>query len=171
MSAQQWAGGQRASADRLSNMLHKMVDFTPNWNTTSGTAFPSYGNAVIDCRYGQSGDLIIAHYDITFGSTTNFGGGTGADNYMLSVPVRARAAPVGGILAQAIGDMFIYTTAAGAKLTCRSRLIDTQNLLIEITNNRADSGAIANQGTVDAISPFVWASGSSMKGVIEYEAA
>jgi len=165
MAASVWVGGQRASADRLANMLHKSVDFTPDWNTTSGAAFPDYGNAVIDCRYSQSGDLIVAHYDITFGSTTNFGGGGGADNYMFSIPKTARAATVG------VGDFNIYTVAAGAKLTCRARLVDQSNVEIEITNNRADSGAIANQGLVDAISPFTWASGSSVKGVLEYEAA
>jgi hypothetical protein len=171
MSAQQWVGGQRASADRLSNMLHKMHDFTPDWNTTSGANFPDYGNAVIDCRYSQSGDLVVAHYDITFGSTTNFGGGAGSDNYQFSLPVQARSAPVGGVVMQSVGDFHIYTVAAGAKLTCRARLFDTGNVIIEITNNRADSGAIANTGLVDAISPFVWASGSSVKGVIEYEAS
>ena len=164
MAASQWVGGQRASADRLSNMLHKSIDFTPDWNTTSGAAFPSYGNAVIDCRYSQSGDLVVAHFDIVFGSTTNFGGGGGADNYMFSLPVTALAATV------AVGDLNIYTTAAGAKVTCRARLLDQSNMIIEITNNRADSGAV-NTGLVDAISPFTWASGSSIKGFIEYEAA
>lgn len=165
MSASQWVGGQRASADRLSNMLHKFNDFSPDWNTTSGAAFPSYGNAVIDCRYTQSGDLVIAHYDITFGSTTNFGGGAGADNFMFSLPVVSRTTT------QDVGELIIGTTAAGARVVGRARLVDTSNVEIEISNNRLDSGAIANTGLVDAISPFVWTSGSSVKGVIEYEAA
>jgi hypothetical protein len=164
MSASNWSGGDLASSERLSNMLSKFEDFTPTWGTTSGAASPDYGNAVIDCRYSQSGDLIVAHYDITFGSTTNFGGGGGSDNYKFSLPVTALAATV------AVGDLNIYTTAAGAKMTCRARLFDTSTMIIEITNNRADSGAV-NTGLADAISPFTWASGSSVKGVIEYEAA
>lgn len=172
MAASVWVGGQRASADRLANMLHKSVDFTPDWNVTSGANFPDYGNAVIDCRYSQSGDLVVAHYDIVFGSTTNFGGGGGADNWEFSLPKTARAATVG------VGEFHLYTVVSGAKLTCRARLFDQSNVIIEITNNRADSTAIANTGLVDAISPFPlapdpspWGNGSSIKGVLEYEAA
>jgi hypothetical protein len=164
MSATQWAGGDLASAMRLANMLHKPLDWTPDWGTQTGAASPSYGNAVIDCRYSQSGDLVVAHFDITFGSTTAFGGGGAGDNFTFSLPVEALSATV------AVGDLIVGTTAGGAKLTCRARLLDEDNLILEITNNRVDSGAI-NTGLVDAISPFTWASGSSIKGVIEYEAA
>lgn len=170
MGAQLWVGGQRASADRLANMLHKSIDFTPDWNTTSGANFPDYGNAVIDCRYSQSGDLVVAHYDISFGSTTNFGGGGTADNWMFSLPVVARNAT---IISQNIGDMNFGTTASGARVVARSRLIDTSNVQFEISNGRLDAGAIAvaNRGLVDLVSPFTFNSGSFMKGVLEYEAA
>lgn len=165
MSASQWVGGQRVSSERLANMLHKSFDFSPDWGTTTGVGSPSYGNAVIDCRFSQSGDLVVAHYDITFGSTTNFGGGGTGDNYQWSLPVASAEARFD------VGEIVIGTNAAGAKLTCRARILGTTQLILEISNNRVDSGAIANQGVADATSPFVWASGTSLKGVIEYEAA
>jgi len=167
MSATQWAAGDRVSSERLANMLPKMYDWTPDWSTTSGANIPTYGNAVIDCRYSQSGDLVVAHFDITFGSTTNFNAGTTADNFTFSLPVPATSS---GTLVQAVGDFFISTSAVGARCICRARLFSTTTVEIELANNRVDAGAIANTGLVDRVTPFTFGSGSTVKGVIEYEA-
>jgi hypothetical protein len=158
------------ASDRLANMLHKSFDFTPTWNTTTGDADPSYGNAVLDCRFTQSGDLVIAHYDITFGSTTNFGAGaTFNDDWIFSLPVDALD---GAVIVQAVGELVLGTTAAGARITGRARLHDKSNVKIDISNGRLDAGAIGvnNRSVADSVSPFTFGSGSSVKGVIEYEA-
>lgn len=170
MAASQWANGQLVSAERMENMLHRMFDFTPTWDTTTGSNVPSYGNAVLNCRYSQSGDLIVAHYDITFGSTTNFGAApTASDDWIFSLPVDALD---GAVIVQAVGDLVLGTTAGGARITGRARLHDKSNVKIDISNARLDAGAIGagNRGTADSISPFTFNSGSSVKGVIEYEA-
>lgn len=171
MAAQSWGGGELMAADRLANMLHKSFDFTPTWNTTTSNADPSYGNAVINCSYTQSGDLVVAHYDITFGSTTDFGSGpTASDDWIFSLPVNALD---GAVIVQAVGELVLGTTAGGARITGRARLHDESNVKIDISNGRLDAGAIGagNRGTADSISPFTFTSGSSVKGVIEYEAA
>jgi hypothetical protein len=165
MSATNWTGGNLASAEHLAQMLPKMYDWTPDWSTTSGANTPSYGNAVIDCRYSKSGDLVVAHFDITFGSTTNFNSGTASDNFIFSLPVAAKE------VTQAVGDLIVGTSAGGARVVCRARLFDENNVELEIANNRLDSGAIANTGLVDRVSPFTFGTNSSVKGVVEYEAA
>jgi len=170
MAAESWSGGELMESYRLVNMLHKSFDFTPTWDTTTGNNRPSYGNAVIDCRYTQSGDLVIAHYDITFGSTTNFGSApTASDDWIFSLPVDALD---GAVIVQAVGELVLGTTAGGARITGRARLHDKSNVKIDISNGRLDAGAIGagNRGTADSISPFTFNSGSSVKGVIEYEA-
>lgn len=165
MAAEQWSGGDLAEAERMANMLPTMQDWTPIWNVTSGTNFPSYGNATINCRWSRSGDLVVAHMEIFFGSTTNFGGGGAADDWYFKLPTRARAET------QAVGDLFLMTTAGGARVLGRARLLDVDSVGIEISNNRLDSGAISpNFGLVNAISPFTWTSSSSIRGEIEYEA-
>jgi len=171
MAASSWVGGELLAADRLANMLHKSFDFTPTWNTITSDNDPSYGNAVIDCRYTQSGDLVIVHYGITFGSTTNFGTApVVADDWIFSLPVNALD---GAVIVQAVGELTIGTTAGGARVTTRARLHDESNVKMDISNGRLDSGAIAaaNRSLVDSISPFTFNSGSFVKGVIEYEAA
>jgi hypothetical protein len=170
MAASSWVGGELLAADRLANMLHKSFDFTPIWRTTTGNNSPSYGNAVIDCRYTQSGDLVIAHYDITFGSTTNFGAApTASDDWTFSLPVDALD---GAVIVQAVGELVLGTTALGARITSRARLHNKSEVKMDISNGRIDAGAIGagNRSVADSISPFTFTSGSSVKGVIEYEA-
>jgi len=171
MSASNWAGGQLLSAERMENMLSRMVDFVPTWDTVTGNNRPSFGNAVINCRFSVSGDLATVHYDITFGSTTNFGAApTNADDWIFSLPVEALD---GAVIVQAVGELVIGTTAGGARVTGRARLHDKNNVKIDISNGRLDAGAIGvnNRGTTDSISPFTFNAGSSVKGVIEYETA
>lgn len=165
MSVSNWTAGDLASSERLAAMLPKMYDWTPDWSTTSGANIPTYGNAVIDCRYSKSGDLVVAHFDITFGSTTNFNAGTAGDNFIFSLPVASKE------VTQAVGELIVGTSASGARVVCRARLFDVNNVEMEIDNNRLDSGAIANTGLVDRVSPFTFGANSSVKGVIEYEAA
>lgn len=165
MSVSNWNAGDLVSAEHLAAMLPKMYDWTPDWTSSSGANTPSYGNAVIDCRYSRSGDLVVAHFDITFGSTTNFNSGTASDNFVFSLPVPGKE------VTQAIGELVVGTSAGGARLTCRARMFDANSVEMEITNNRLDSGAITNFGLVDRISPFTFGVNSSVKGVVEYEAA
>ena len=170
MSVAQWLGGQRVTAERLQEMLNKFSDFTPTLALSGAGTPPAYGNATVLCRWSQSGDLVIAHYDITFGSTTNFGAGaTFNDDWIFSLPVDALD---GAVIVQAVGELVLGTTAAGARITGRARLHDKSNVKIDISNGRLDAGAIGvnNRSVADSVSPFTFGSGSSVKGVIEYEA-
>lgn len=169
MSASNWAGGQLLSAERMENMLSRMADFIPTWDTTTGANRPSYGNAVIDCRFSVSGDLATVHYGIAFGSTTNFGAApTASDDWIFSLPVEALD---GAVIVQAVGEFSLGTTAGGARIIARARLHDKNNVKMDISNGRLDAGAIGagNRGTADAISPFTFNAGSFIRGVIEYE--
>lgn len=164
MSAAPWLGGQRVTAERLAEMLNKWSNWTPTWSTTTGAHIPSYGNAIVDCRYTVSGDLVTAYYNIQFGSTTNFNGGTAADNWIFSLPLTAAGAVFIGGSGWGQQDTFLR-----APMT--PRFFDVNNFEIEITGGRVDGNAIANTGLVDAVSPWTWGSGHGVFGILNYEKA
>lgn len=140
--------------------------WTPTWTTSSGLATPSYGNAVIACRYTKTGRKVEGWFDITFGSTTNFGSGAvGSDNWLFALPVTAARA----------GDHlgFVELRAASNSVLCmgRIRTNNTTTVLLDISGARADNGTIAGYGDVDSISPWTWAASHSIRGNFVYESA
>jgi hypothetical protein len=139
--------------------------WTPTWTTSSGSATPSYGNAVIGCRYIKLGRKVEGWIDITFGSTTNFGSGAGGgDNWLFALPVTAARA----------GDSIGFVELRqGNAVICMARIRTntTGNVLLDICSGRPDGASIANTGDADAISPWTWASGNSIRGNFVYESA
>lgn len=163
MSSAPWLGGQRVTAERLSNMLNKFSDFTPSLAVAAAGTAPSYGNATVDCRYSVSGDLVTAHYNIVWGSTSTYGLST-TNNWRIGLPVLAAATT------QAIGVIFVEKGTA-KRYPCRARLTTTGAMELELAGGAPDSVAAALTGIVDATTPFTWASTDTLKGVIRYEAA
>lgn len=162
MSVAQWLGGQRVTAERLQEMLNKFSDFTPTLALSAAGTPPSYGNATVLCRWSQSGDLVTAHYNIVWGSTSTFGS-TGV-NWRIGLPVPAAATT------QATGVIFVEKSTA-KRYPCRARFTTTTAMELELAGGAPDSVAAAATGIVDSETPFTWASGDTFKGVIRYEAA
>src|SRR6478609_7298629 len=161
MSAAPWLGGQRVTAERLSEMLNKYSNWTPTWGTVAGAA-PSYGNATVDCRYAVSGDLVTAYYVINFGSTSTYGAG---DNWTFTLPVPAAAAVFIAGSGWAQQDTFV-------RLEATPRMLDTTKWQIETTSGRVDGNNITGgSGLIDALSPWTWASGNGILGMLHYEKA
>lgn len=164
MSSAQWLGGQRVTAERLQNMLNKFSDFTPTLSSSSGTP-PTLGNATVDCKYSQSGDLVTAHYNVVFGSTSTFG--SAGANWRIGLPVTAAATT------QAVGVIFVEDASSSSqkRYPCRARLTTTSFMELELAGGAPDAVAAAAFGIVDDGTPFTWASSDTFKGVIRYEAA
>ncbi|MFF7130408.1 hypothetical protein [Streptomyces sp. NPDC008240] len=143
------------------------TSWTPTWTTSSGAATPSYGNATVDCKYVRIGRTIIFRFDITFGSTTNFGTSPGTgDNWLFSLPVTPAAAAGSSICMMALRQ------SNAAALMARARIASTgTDMILSINSARVDAGAITNTGDVDSVSPWTWASSNELHAVGQYEAA
>jgi hypothetical protein len=109
-----------------------------------------------------SGDLVTAHYNITWGSTSTYG--TASANWRIGIPLPAAATT------QATGVIFAELSNA-KRHPCRARFTTTGAMELELAGGAPDAVAAANTGIVDNITPFTWVSGSALKGVIRYEAA
>lgn len=135
--------------------------WTPTWVTTSGLATPSLGNAVVDCRYTKRGRKVECKFEITFGSTTNFGSGaTSTDNWKFGLPVPAAR---GG---DTVGFLDMYQSATANSLG-RAKTTGTDGFTINII-----AGSTANiGGDVDSTQPFAWAANNYVKGLLIYESA
>lgn len=162
MSSAPWLGGQRVTAERLSNMLNKFSDFTPSLALATAGTPPAYGNATVDCRYSVSGDLVTAHYNITWGSTSTYG--TAGQNWRIGLPLTAAATT------QAIGVIFCELNNS-KRYPNRARLTTTGAMELELAGGAPDAVAAASTGIADSATPFAWVSGSAIKGTIRYEAA
>ncbi|WP_435270934.1 hypothetical protein [Streptomyces sp. 1222.5] len=140
--------------------------WTPTWSTTSGAHLPSFGNATIACYYAKVGRMVFFNFDITFGSTTNFGSGaTGSDNWTFSVPVTAaRAGTACGMAVYRVGS----SSSTMGHIQIGSSDTTTFQLYLDAGNPGAT--ATANIGVVDAITPVTWASGDRIVATGFYEA-
>jgi hypothetical protein len=163
MSVAQWLGGQRVTAERLQEMLNKFSDFTPTLALSGAGTPPAYGNATVLCRWSQSGDLVTAHYNIVWGSTSTFGT-PNTTNWRIGLPVTAAATT------QAAGVIFVEASTS-KRYPCRARFTTTTAMELELAGGAPDSVAAAATGIVDGTTPFNWASTNTLKGVIRYEAA
>lgn len=165
MSASPWLGGQRVTAERLSEMLNKWSSWTPVWSTFTGAALPSFGNAVLDCRYTVSGDLVTARYDFQFGTTTNFGGGGINDEYTFTLPVTAASTTI------IAGSGWGHNNAVANTAQITPWLVSTTKFLMECTSGNLDGTTVANGNRIDAVSPWTWVANSRLVGVLQYEKA
>ncbi|MBN0043128.1 hypothetical protein JS756_03155 [Streptomyces actuosus] len=164
MTYEPWQPGMKLSANRLLSISPTWSSWTPTWSTTTGANTPSFGNATLDCAYAVSATTVWWRMDIVFGSTTNFGGGSAADNWQFTLPVTAASA------VNAAGAVEL-SFSGNARVVARSRLLSTTQMGLEISSGKPDGTAVANSGLVDLLSPFTWASGNSIRGVGHYEAA
>ncbi len=135
--------------------------YTPTWTTQSGANTPSFGNAVVDCRYTKIGRTVTVRFEITFGSTTNFGAApTGSDNWQFSLPVAAART------GDTIGFVDMYQSATNAGVG-RAKLYSASGFRISIT-----AGSTAAIGSdADSTQPFTWANGNRFNGLFTYESA
>lgn len=144
--------------------------WTPTWSTSSGTATPSLGNATVDCKYTKRGRKVDCRFEITFGSTTNFGSSpTTGDNWQFSLPV-----PV----ADANASLGFIELRLSNDKTCmgRAKAYATTGFRLSISSGFTDGSVMGptgtgNTGDVDSLSPFTWTNGSSVKGHFTYESA
>lgn len=168
MAFTNWAAGMKITAARLRGITPKFENWTPTWTTSTGTNLPSYGNASINCRYAQSGDLVVATVEITFGNTTNFGGGGTGDNYRFGLPVPAAR------IGMPVGWISLFPGSAPA-ITTLVRSATSTEFDLWNSSGWAYTGATytQNNGVMDAVSPWPWANANpaSMFGTLTYEAA
>jgi hypothetical protein len=168
MAVTSWTAGTRMTADRMNEMLPVWSAWTPTWSTSSGSATPSFGDATVDCKYAQVGDVVMFNLEITFGSTTNFGGGGTSDNWRFSLPVTASEA----VFCCGFGEIQDSSVAGSlGRAGVRVRLTTTSVMELEISTGRPDGTAIANGGLIDAASPWTWANGDFIRVSGQYQAA
>lgn len=146
-----WAAGQRITATKLDDMTPLWAAWTPTWTTSTGSATPAYGNATVDCKYAQSGDTVFFELEITFGSTTTFGGGTTADNWRFSLPVTAAET----VLIAGMGE--IQDGASTERWPVRARISTTTAFEVELSGRNYNDTANNSSGLIDAVTPFTWA--------------
>lgn len=140
--------------------------WTPAWTTSSGNATPTLGNAINNTKYYRVGRMITVLFDITFGSTTNFGTSpTQSDNWRFSLPIAASSS------SGTLGFLEMRNSDGGAVASAyawgRARLVTTTDISIAVTGwSPAEIGE-----DVDSLSPWTWASGDSIRGTLTYEAS
>lgn len=166
MATSSWFAGEKITAERLNAITPTWSTWTPTWSTSTGNNTPTIGNGTYTCLYTQTGDLVVALFDVVFGSTTNFGTTTGADNWQFSLPVTAASTY------NSVGTVELTNTGS-ARANGRIRLLSTTVMGFELGTGRPDASTIAsgNTGLVDSVSPWSWGSGMAVRGVLNYRAA
>jgi len=159
--------GERITAAMLEDMTPLWSSWTPTWTTSTGANVPAFGNATITGEYCQTGDAVLFRLEITFGSTTTFGGGGTTDNWYFSVPVTAASTT----LISGYGEIFDASASTASRTAVTARLATTTYLDIVITSAREDAGAHTNNGVVDAVSPWTWAQSDGIRLFGQYRAA
>lgn len=140
-------------------------NWTPVWSTVTGTSLPSYGNAVLNCRYIQDGPTVHLSFDILFGSTTNFGSGaTGSSNWTFSLPV-----PVASTV-QCVGFAELDANSILGRCIARMRPLSTTTIGLEVSSGRVDAATMPNTGLTDSVTPWTWAANDFIRGTATYEA-
>ncbi|GHA28600.1 hypothetical protein GCM10010372_30480 [Streptomyces tauricus] len=167
--------GMKLTAGRMLSISPVWTDWTPVWTTSSGANTPSFGsNSTITARWAQSATTIFWRLDIVFGSTANFGGGSGSDNWRISAPAPA-AAVIGecgyGEIQKAAAPGG-YTNSAGTRQPLRIRLTTTTTFEFEMSGGNINAVSTATgAGLIDAVTPWAWDSGAALRAWGQYEAA
>jgi len=168
-----WRPGMRMTANRLLSISPTWQDWTPAWTTSSGNNLPAFGNATVDCKYAQAALTVWWEMEITFGSSTTFGGGTGSDNWRFSAPVTSAETQ----LMAGYGE--IQGSGGGERFPVRVRLTTTGTFEIELSGGAYNNISGASSGLIDAVTPFgagstgstAWASGFAIRAQGHYQAA
>lgn len=152
---------------RMASISPTWQDWTAVWTTSTGNNSPSLGNAVVTSRYAVSATTVFFNLNITFGTTTSFGGGTSSDNWRFSLPVTA----AGVLLIAGYGELADSSAGISSRMGTRIRLTTTTTMEIEMASARIDAVAVSGAGLIDAVSPWTWATGDTIRAFGEYEAA
>lgn len=137
--------------------------YTPTWGTTSGLNTPSLGNATVSCKYFKVGRMVTVRFEITFGSTTNFGGGTGTDNWTFGLPVPAARST------DTMGWLEFYDTSASAFSWARVKGATTT--AFSLGSGVAAAGSTNTDVDSGGTQPWAWGSGDQIRGTFVYESA
>ncbi|MCT2591156.1 hypothetical protein LHJ74_14775 [Streptomyces sp. N2-109] len=167
MAAVDWKAGMRITADRMrASVPQAWTTWTPTWDTVTGSALPSYGNAGVTGEYVQFGQLCMGRLEIQFGSTTSFGvGATGSDNWQFSTPITAADTT----LIAGWGEL--QDDGGNNRCGTRIRMNTVDTFGLEISSGGVNGAAITNIGVVDASAPWTWQSGDWIRFFFMYETA
>jgi hypothetical protein len=173
MAFEVWQPGMIMTEERLASISPTWQDWTPVWTTATGNNTPSVGNATITARYAVAARTVYWRLEIAFGSTTNFGGGTAADNWRFSLPVTAAATQLIAGYGEA-QDTATGGTPSSLRIPLRPRLTTTTTLELETSGAAtgfAGGYAATSVGLIDSATPFTWANGDFVRAFGNYEAA
>lgn len=146
------------------------TSYTPTWSTTSGLHLPAYGNATVNAKASKVGRTVTVTFDITFGSSTNFGSGaTTTDNWTLSLPAAWPASAQAPATFLGVGDMYRNATNLGFTRIKLSGTTAVSFGVLMCFVAGALGGGIG--GDVDSLTPWTWASGDAIRGTFTYESA
>lgn len=167
MPYEPWQPGMKITANRLLSISPTWQDWTPVWTTSTGSNTPAFVNAVVVARYAVAATTVYFNLNITFGSSTTFGGGTSSDNWRFSLPVTAASLT----LMIGYGELADSSAGISSRMGARPRLEVTTAMSIEMASARIDAAAVSGAGLIDAVSPWTWANGDTIRVFGEYEAA
>jgi hypothetical protein len=140
--------------------------WTPTWTTSSGLHTPAWGNTAPSFKAHKIGRKVEVVYDITFGSSANFGASpTASDNWLFSLPAQWPALASSGFVGY--GDIYAGASSLGS---VRIKLNTTTTVGFGILT--AFSGGTLSTGIggdLDSITPWTWASGNAFRGLFMYE--
>ncbi|MFJ6566215.1 hypothetical protein ACIQNU_02255 [Streptomyces sp. NPDC091292] len=165
MAYEPWQPGMIMTQGRLAQLSPTWADWTPVWTTNTGANMPSFGNATITARWAQSALTCFFRLEITFGSTTNFGGGGTSDNWRVSLPVPAAT------LMLTVGMGEIQGSAAAERMPVRGRITTVTTMEIETSGRNYNNTANNSSGLIDAVTPWTWANAHAIRLNGQYETA
>jgi len=128
--------------------------YTPVWSGT-GTS-PVIGNGSISGSFARLGKLIVAHINITMGSTTTFG----SAGWLVSLPVSVKPGTV-------ITALVRLTDISAGEYFAAARTNSPNDVLLFFGGVVAGTPAALVTGTV----PFTWANNDAVNIEVIYEAA
>lgn len=152
-------------------LVHDMgswLTYTPTWSTSSGLHLPSYGNTPALFKAYKIGRRVDVTFDVTFGSTTNFGASaTTTDNWLFTLPPAWPAITTSPGTFLGVGDMYRNGTNLGFT---RIKLSGTLNISFGILTCFV-AGALGGGigGDVDSVTPWTWAAADVLRGSFTYE--
>ncbi|PWJ07913.1 hypothetical protein DKG34_10940 [Streptomyces sp. NWU49] len=164
----------RVTALRLASISPTWQDWTPVWTTSTGAGAPSFGDASVTARWAQAARTVFWRLEITFGATTNFGGGGSADNWRMTAPVTAAGTALvcGQGEIQAGNTPSGYPNVAGTRQGLRVRLTTATHLEFEMsTGNIGSINSSSGAGLIDAVTPWPWTAGAALRAWGQYESA
>jgi hypothetical protein len=133
------------------------TDYTPAW-TSSGTA-PALGNGTIEGRYLHIGDMVMARFLLTIGSTSTNGSG----DYRISMPNTVSAdTPDSTEIAYGVGLLWDNNTSQVANTIWKKVATGTATVMEASWTNITGSAVWAIN------SPFTLATDDRISGFVQY---